>query len=131
MEQAASQASTFMSSWPLLAHNSPSSLDRAGGAREAVGSDRPRGGEPHRNGTRWLSLLSPRKARVPNGSVRTIQRLRRQPGRFDFGGQLAAWRRTWPISTGQLADGCDPSEPNSPVIPSIGEATIWLFSIVD
>jgi len=33
---------------------------------------------------------------------------------FDFGGQLAAWRRTWPASNGQFADGCDPSEPNWP-----------------
>ena len=33
-------------------------------------------------------------------------------GWFDFGGQQAAWRRTWPASTGQIADGCDPSEPN-------------------
>ena len=32
--------------------------------------------------------------------------------RFDFGGQLAPDAEHWPTSTGQFADGCDPSEPN-------------------
>jgi hypothetical protein len=33
------------------------------------------GGELHHNGTHWRSLLILRKDRVPNRSVRTIQRL--------------------------------------------------------
>jgi hypothetical protein len=47
------------------------------------------GGEPHHNGTHWGSLLIERKDRVPNRSVRTIQRLRCRLGRFDLDGQLA------------------------------------------
>src|ERR1700686_127174 len=32
--------------------------------------------------------------------------------RYQYGGNLFAQCRTWPTSTGQFADGCDPSEPN-------------------
>jgi hypothetical protein len=43
--EAASQASTFISRWPLLVHKSPSSLTGLEGQGEAAGSDRPRGRE--------------------------------------------------------------------------------------
>src|SRR6478609_8569319 len=77
MEQAASQASTFISPRPLLAQKSPSSLDHAGGAREAagVGVIGLEGGELHHNGTHWRSPLIRRKDRIPNRNVRTIRRL--------------------------------------------------------
>jgi hypothetical protein len=48
------------------------------------------GGELHNSGTHWRALLIQRKDRVPNRSVRTIQRLRCQLSRLDFDGQLAA-----------------------------------------
>jgi hypothetical protein len=69
------------------------------------------GGELHHNRTHWRSLLSWWKVGVPNGNVLTIQRL------------CAAYSvRLWwaarcltknlPTSTGEFADGCDPSESN-------------------
>jgi hypothetical protein len=67
----------------------PLQLDCAGGAREAAGSDRPRGGELHHNATHWRSPLIERKDRVPNRNVRTIQTLRCQRSRLDFGRLLA------------------------------------------
>jgi len=70
------------------------------------------GGEPDHNGTHWHSQLIRRKGRLPNRSVRTIQRLGCQFSRADFGGQLASDAEHWPTSTSQFADGCDPSEPN-------------------
>lgn len=47
------------------------------------------GGELHHNATHWRSLLIYRKDRVPNRNVRTIQTLRCQRSRFDFGRLLA------------------------------------------
>jgi hypothetical protein len=82
------------------------------------GQERPQGviglgaGELHHNGTHWRLLLISRKDRVPNWNVRAIQRLRCQLGRFDFGRQLTSDAEHWPTSTGQFADGCDPSGPN-------------------
>jgi hypothetical protein len=85
----------------------------AGGAREAAGSDRPRGrGDLQHNGTHWRSLLIQRKDRVPNRNVRTIRRL---CAASLVGSTLEGGRRLMQnlaASTGQLADGCDPSEPN-------------------
>src|SRR5258707_642394 len=53
-----SHASAFVSPQPLLAHKSPSSLDRAGGASEAAGRVIGLGGgELHHNDTHWRSLL--------------------------------------------------------------------------
>src|SRR5258708_36068415 len=63
-------------------HPSPCYLTRAPPAWTALeGQGRPQGviglegGELHHNGTHWRSLLILRKDRVPNRSVRTIQRL--------------------------------------------------------
>jgi hypothetical protein len=71
------------------------------------------GGELHHNGRRWRSLLIQRKDRVPNRSVRPIRRLcAASLVGSTLAAQLAAWRRTWPTSTGQFADGCKRPEPN-------------------
>jgi hypothetical protein len=86
------------------------------------------GGELHHNGTHWRSLLIQRKDRVPNRSVRTIQRLRCQLGRFDFGGQLAEPGRLQPASSPMAAIR---RSRIGLVVPSIAHAIISLWSMAD
>ena len=71
------------------------------------------GGELHHNGTHWRSLLISRKDRVPNRNVRTIRRL--CAAGLVGSTLVGSWlpdAEHWPTSTGQFADGLDPSEPN-------------------
>ena len=89
------------------------------------------GGEPDHNGTHWHSQLIRRKGRLPNRSVRTIQRLGCQFSRADFGGQLASNAEHWPTLTGLFAKGCDPRNRIGLVFPSIAHAIISLCSMVN
>jgi hypothetical protein len=89
-----------------------------------------KGGELHHNGTHWRPLLIERKDRVQKRSVRNIQRLRCQLGRFDFGGQLAP-----DAEPGRLQSATSPMAAIRRsriglVVPSIAHAIISLCSMV-
>jgi hypothetical protein len=71
------------------------------------------GGEPDHNGAHWHSQLIRRKGRLPNRSVRTIQRLGCQFSRADFG-----WRLTQNAGRLQLA--------SSPMAAIRGTELGWL-----
>jgi hypothetical protein len=106
----------------------PLQLDCAGGAREAAGSDRPRGGELHHNATHWRSPLIERKDRVPNtlykrcaasvvGST-LVGCWRLTQNTADFNRPVRRWLRSVGAELGWLS-------------PSIAHAIISLCSMAD
>jgi hypothetical protein len=103
MEQAARRPPSCHARSRPYARKSPSSLDRAGGASEAAGRDRPPG---RQNST------------IAHALALTIGLAERSGTEWEcahytkVGGQLASDAEHRPTSNGQFADGCDPSEPN-------------------